>query len=82
MSLLEMKSFISSIQPFKQLKNTELEELCNHLDIVYFINNEKVLSPEKQAEFLYFVIKGVVQEKNEDEVLSVYSENEFLILLR
>jgi len=77
MSLLEIKSFISNITPFDCLSNSELEEVCSHLDIVYFKNNIEVLTPHKQAEFLYFVIKGVVQEKNEDEVISVYAENEF-----
>ena len=77
MSLLEIKSFISNIKPFDCLESRELEDICNHLDIVYFKNNIEVLTPQKQAEFLYFIIKGVVQEKDEDEVISVYSENEF-----
>ena len=77
MSLLEIKSFVSSIKPFDCLKNSELDEVCSHLDIVYFKNDIEILTPKKQAEFLYFVIKGVVQEKDEDEVISVYAENEF-----
>jgi len=77
MSLLEIKSFVSSIKPFNHLKNSELEEICSHLDIVYFQNNIEVLTPDKEIEFLYFIIKGVVQEKYDDEVLSVYAENEF-----
>lgn len=77
MSLLEIKSFISSITPFDCLTNRELEEVCSHLDIVYFKNDIEILTPHKDAEFLYFVIKGVVQEKNEDEVISVYAENEY-----
>jgi len=85
MSLLEIKSFVSNIQPFNHLQNSELEEVCSHLDIVYFKNNIEVLTPQKKVDFLYFVIKGVVQEKNEEEVISVYSQNEFfnpLILIR
>ena len=39
MSLLEIKSFVSSIKPFDCLKGGELEEVCSHLDIVYFKNN-------------------------------------------
>lgn len=77
MSLLEIKSFVSSIKPFDCLKNSELDKVCSHLDIVYFKNDIEILTPHKQAEFLYFVIKGVVQEKDEDEVISVYAENEF-----
>ncbi|PIF04392.1 MAG: cyclic nucleotide-binding protein [Arcobacter sp.] len=77
MSLLEIKSFVSSIKPFDYLESKELEEVCSHLDIVYFKNDTEILTPHKQAEFLYFIIKGVVQEKNEDEVISVYAQNEF-----
>jgi CBS domain-containing protein len=77
MSLLEIKSFVSSIKPFDCLSSRELEEVCSHLDIVYFKNDIEVLTPHKQVDFLYFVIKGVVQEKNEDEVISVFAENEF-----
>ncbi len=85
MSLLEIKSFVSNIKPFNHLKNQELEEVCSHLDIVYFKNDIEILSPAKEVEYLYFIIKGVVQERNEDEVISVYAENEFfnpLILIR
>jgi len=77
MSLLEIKSFISSITPFNHLNKNELDEVCSHLDIVYFKNDIEILTPNKQAEFLYFIIKGVVQEKDENEVISVYVENEF-----
>ena len=77
MSLLEIKSFVSSIKPFNHLNKNELEEVCSHLDIIYFKNDIEILTPHKQAEFLYFIIKGVVQEKNEDEVISVYAENEY-----
>ncbi|MGB5868537.1 MAG: putative nucleotidyltransferase substrate binding domain-containing protein [Arcobacteraceae bacterium] len=85
MSLLEIKSFISSIKPFNHLENKELEELCSHLDIVYFKNDIEILTPTQEVNFLYFIIKGVVQEKNDEEVISVYAENDFfnpLILIR
>ncbi len=77
MSLLEIKSFIKNIKPFDNLLNNELEEVCSKLDILYFKENVEILSPMKNAEFLYFIIKGVVQEKLEEEVVSVYSSNEF-----
>ncbi|MGK0255910.1 MAG: CBS domain-containing protein [Arcobacteraceae bacterium] len=85
MSLLEIKSFISRIKPFDCLESKELEVVCSHLDIVYFKNDIEVLTQHMKVEFLYFIIKGVVQEKNEEEVVSVYVENEFfnpLILIR
>jgi len=77
MSLLEVKSFINNVKPFDCLENKELEDMCSHFDIVYFKNDIEVLSPHKQVEYLYFIIKGVIQEKDEDEVISVYAQNEF-----
>lgn len=77
MSLLEIKSFVRSIKPFDSLSHKELEEVCSHLDIIYFKEDITILSPDKNPEFLYFIIKGVVQEKNEDELISVFSSNEF-----
>lgn len=77
MSLLEIKSFIKNIKPFDNLVNDELEELCSHLDILYFKQDVQILSPSLKAEYLYFIIKGVVQEKSEEEVVSVYSSSEF-----
>ncbi len=77
MSLLEIKSFIKNIKPFDNLLSNELEEVCSYLDILYFKEGEQLLSPAKNAEFLYFIIKGVVQEKLEEEVISVYSTSEY-----
>jgi len=85
MSLLEIKSFISNIKPFDCLEKSALDEICDNLDIVYFKNNIEVLKPYTDVEYLYFIIKGVVQEKSDDEIISVYSDNEYfnpLILIR
>ncbi len=77
MSLLELKSFVKAIKPFDSLSSTELEELSSHLDIVYYKESVEVISLKNKVEFLFFIIKGVVQEKLEDEIISVYSKNEF-----
>ncbi len=77
MSLLEQKSFIKNIVPFDNLDEHSLEEVIEKLDIVYFKKDEILLSSQNKPEFLYFIIKGVVQEIHEDEVVSVYSHNEY-----
>ncbi len=77
MSLLELNSFIKNVKPFDNLKNSELNELSSHLDIVYFKENQTILGAEQKAEFLYFIIKGIVQERDADEIISVYSINEY-----
>ncbi len=77
MSILEQLTFIKSIHPFENLSKVELENFSNSLDIVYFKKNEILQEQNKEPEKLYFIIKGLVQEKNSDEVLSIYSKNEF-----
>ncbi len=77
MSLIEQNSFIKAIPPFDSLDEYSLEKLTKELDIVYFKKDETLLTHELKPEYLYFIIKGVVQEKDEDEVLSVYTHNEY-----
>ena len=77
MSLLELKSFIKNIKPFNHLNNEELEELSSNLDILYFKENVTILDQNMSSEFLYFIIKGVVQERFGEEIVSGYSQNEF-----
>ena len=77
MQLLEQKSFITKISPFDRLDISIIEELCESLDVVYFKKDDIIYKREEEPRFLYFIIKGVVQEVGEDEVLSVYSNGEF-----
>ncbi|MCT7509212.1 DUF294 nucleotidyltransferase-like domain-containing protein [Aliarcobacter cryaerophilus] len=72
----EQKKFISNIHPFNNLNTFELEDLVEDLDIVYFKANSIVQAQDSNPEFLYFVLKGLIQEINDDEVLSVYSKGE------
>ena len=77
MSLLDLKSFIKGIKPFDNLNEEELQETASNLDVVYFKENTNLLSPDVKPEFLYFIIKGLIEEKFEDEIFSIYSANEF-----
>ena len=77
MSLLEQKSFIREITPFNNLDDYSLEKITKELDVVYFKKDETLLTSQTKPQFLYFIIKGVVQEVHEDEVLSVYSHHEY-----
>ncbi|WP_207763612.1 putative nucleotidyltransferase substrate binding domain-containing protein [Aliarcobacter cryaerophilus] len=72
----EQKKFISNIHPFNNLSTFELDDLVEELDIVYFKANSIVQVQDSNPEFLYFVLKGLIQEINDDEVLSVYSKGE------
>ena len=76
MSLLEQKTFLSSIHPFENLSTNQLDFFVENIDIVYFKENEIVQKEGNNPEYLFFILKGLVQEKLESEVLSIYSKNE------
>lgn len=77
MSILEQKAFIGAITPFNRLEDSRLEKLVKTLDVAYFKKEEKILTTGKKPEFLYFIIKGVVQEIHEDVIISAYTHNEY-----
>lgn len=72
----EQKKFISSIHPFGNLTSYELDDLLDSLDVIYFKADSTVQESGSNPQFLYFVLKGLIQEKSEDEVISVYSKGE------
>lgn len=76
MSILEQKAFISSIHPFENLTSNQLDNFAESIDIAYYKENEIIQLNEKSPEYLFFILKGLVQEKHENEVLSIYSKNE------
>ena len=76
MSILEQKTFITKIHPFEYLDKIQLEEFVENIDITYFKKNEIIQKETSKPTHLYFILKGIVQEKNEEEVLSLFSKNE------
>jgi len=72
MSLLDQKTFISNIPPFDQLKMDELESIVNAMDIAYFKKGEFLIRQNNSADALYIIIKGIVHEMQDDELVSVY----------
>jgi len=74
--MLEQKTFLSSIHPFENLTTNQLDFFVENIDIVYFKENETVQKEGNNPEYLFFILKGLVQEKLESEVLSIYSKNE------
>jgi len=77
MSIHEQTTFIKEIHPFENLTKSQLEEFAQNLDIVYLKKDEVLQEQGKEPENLYFIIKGLVQEKIDGEVLSIYSNHEF-----
>jgi CBS domain-containing protein len=72
MSLLDQKTFISNIPPFDQLKMDELESIVNAMDIAYFKTGEFLIRQNSSANALYIIIKGIIHEMQDDELVSVY----------
>lgn len=77
MSIHEQTAFIKEIHPFEHLTRAQVDKFAENLDIVYLKKDEVLQKEQSKPENLYFIIKGLVQEKQEDEVLSIYSKNEF-----
>ncbi len=76
MSILEQKSFITSIYPFNHLSPSQLDDFAQNMDIVYFKKDQIIQQKAQEPQFLYFILKGLVEEYNENEVNFVYSKNE------
>lgn len=77
MEILEQTTFIKSIHPFENLTRAQLEEFANSLDILYLKKDEVIQKQGSEPKYLYFIIKGLIQEKVDEEVLSIHSKGEF-----
>ncbi len=74
MAIEQQLEFISEITPFDLLSNQQLESIASSLDVVYFPKDEIIaLENESVAKFLFFIIKGRVAEKREEDIVSRYS---------
>lgn len=78
MTTTEQTKFLKAIHPFNKLTKNQLEFFADNLDIIYSKKDEILQNYSQEPDFLYFILKGIVQERNEDnEVISFYSNNEF-----
>ncbi len=69
MSLLDQKSFLSSIHPFEVLNEQEINTCIKNMDIAYYPKHSILISPENISEHFFIIIKGTVHETYEDEIL-------------
>jgi len=74
---MEVLEFLKDIRPFNLLKSYDLEQLSKSVDILYYKQDDTILKPKTKAEYLYFVLKGVVQEYSDSEAVSIYTNKEF-----
>ncbi len=95
MSTLDQKTFIGAIRPFNSLPEKKLDEVMAAMDIAYYKPGHVLLEPGQAPENLFLVLKGLVQERNENgDVISMHgpqdtfdaiallegkTENEFIV---
>lgn len=72
MSVLEQKAFIGAISPFDRLRPSELEAVAEAMDIAYYKQGDVLIARHASPEYLFIIIKGVVQEIDDDGVASVH----------
>ncbi|MBH5387735.1 putative nucleotidyltransferase substrate binding domain-containing protein [Bradyrhizobium diversitatis] len=65
------KAFDISNPPFDRLTPNEAETLRAALDIAYFSPGEAIIRRDAPAEALYVVIKGIVEERSEVDLLAL-----------
>ncbi|OWY40023.1 hypothetical protein CEK28_04620 [Xenophilus sp. AP218F] len=67
-----MSRFDFNFPPFDNLSPAEREQLESQADIAFFADEAVVIGPEQAIDALYVVIKGVVREMADEEVVARY----------
>ncbi len=72
MSLHSQKEFLSAHHPFDKLTELELDLCQKNINIGYYPKDTIVISPTNISSHFYIIIKGEVNEYNNEELTSVY----------
>jgi CBS domain-containing protein len=72
MSLHDQKDFLSSIHPFELLNESEMDRCIKAIDIAYYPKGTVLISSQNIPEHFFIIIKGEVQEFQEDEIVMEY----------
>jgi CBS domain-containing protein len=76
MALDAQKEFIGKIYPFNKLNNTQLDLCMKAIDIAYYPKNTIIVSPNKIQDCFFIIIKGEVEEFNNDELIAIYEHQD------
>jgi len=76
LSLHDQKNFIKEIHPFEALTEFELDTALKNMDIAYYPKDTILISKEKISDYFFIIIKGEVNEYNNDELTFVYHEQD------
>jgi CBS domain-containing protein len=78
MSLHDQENFIKEIHPFDKLTSYEFNLAMKNVDIAYYPKDTVLISPDIMSEYFYIIIKGEVNEYNNDELTFAYhAQDEF-----
>ena len=78
MSLHTQKEFIKAHHPFDKLDTRQLELCQKHMNIGYYPKETIIISPTNIPKTFFVIIKGEVNEYNNEELSTVYHENDSL----
>jgi CBS domain-containing protein len=70
------KTFDFTNPPFDRLRPMEVARVDRAVDVVFFRAGHKILQAGQQPDHLYVVIKGLVDEKAGDEVVTVHESGD------
>lgn len=72
MSILDQRKLIQSIHPFECLSPEALNALMKKIDIAYYPVDTLLISKNIVSIAFYIIIKGSVNEMQDDEIINVY----------
>jgi CBS domain-containing protein len=70
------KAFDFSAPPFDRLRRTEVERVNHAVDVVFFRTGQKILEAGRLPDHFHVVIKGLVEERDGDEVVAVHESGD------
>ncbi len=73
MSILDQQQLLASIHPFELLSKRVISQLSSQMDIAYYPNETVLIGPRVEAQHLYIIIKGSVNELIDGELHNVYT---------
>lgn len=78
MSLRDQEAFLSKIHPFEVLNQEQMDICINNMDIAYYAKDTVLISPEKVSENFFIIIKGIIHEyRNDEMVMDFHQEDSF-----
>ncbi len=76
MSLNSQEEFLKNYHPFDCLNQLELELCLNNIDISYYPKDSILISSTNISEFFFIIIKGEVHQYNNEELISIYQQED------